>query len=71
MYNNINVELVSYGHWKISMEKYGKVISTVTTNSQAIDDYNSDPDEKVGKKFRKKQGHDILKSEILDANDGK
>ena len=68
MYNDITVKFQSYGHWKISIEKYGKILSTVTTNSQAIDDYNSDPDEKIGKKFRKKQGYQILKEEILDAN---
>lgn len=68
MYNDITIQLQSHGHWKISIEKYGKTLSTITTNSRAIDDYNSDPDEKIGKKFRKKQGHQILKEEILDAN---
>ncbi len=35
-----------YGHWKITVDYYGKSISCTTTNSMAIDDYKSDDDKR-------------------------
>lgn len=37
----LKVEWEGYGHWKITTTHYGKEISCTTTNSEAIDSYDS------------------------------
>lgn len=64
----ISVKKTGYGHWKISMEYRNKTISTTTTNSMAVDDFNSSIDEKQGRRLRWKAGHEQLKQEIILAN---
>ena len=37
------IKKIGYGHWKVTIRfRNGKEYSTTTTNSQAIDDFNSD-----------------------------
>lgn len=57
-----------YGHWKISMDYRNKTISTITNNSTAIDDYNTDEFEKDGRELRKKRGYNQLKRELVRVN---
>jgi len=64
----IKIQKTGHGHWKISMEYRNKTISTTTTNSMAVDDFNSDIDEKKGRQLRWKAGHEELKREIIRAN---
>jgi len=33
------VRFSGYGHYKVTIEKYGKLYSAISTNSQAVDDY--------------------------------
>lgn len=67
-YSKIEVKQTWYGHWRVSMQYRGKQLSAITTNSMAIDDYNSDEDEKDGRILRKKRGYEYLKAEILRKN---
>ena len=62
---HITILKSGYGHWKITMEYRGKDISTTTTNSMAIDDYNCDEFEKDGRVLRKKRGYKQLKNELV------
>lgn len=39
---SISILPSGHGHFKISTEHYGKTISTVTTNTQAIDAWRDD-----------------------------
>lgn len=61
---NLTIKFNGYGHWKIECDYRGKRISTVTTNSQAIDDYNSDESERDGRVLRKIRGYKTLIAEI-------
>ena len=64
----ISIKKTSYGHWLISMEYRKKVIRTTTTNSMAVDDFNSSIDEKQGRKLRWKAGYEQLKAELILKN---
>jgi hypothetical protein len=44
---NLRVEKVGYGTYKISCDYRGKRISTKTHDSQSVDLWNSDSDEKL------------------------
>lgn len=61
----IIIQKTSYGHWRISTDYYGKEISCITTNSIAIDNYNSEDDERKGRKLRRKMGAADLRNEII------
>jgi hypothetical protein len=50
------------------MEYRRTTISTTTTNSMAVDDFNSDIDEKQGRRLRWKAGYEQLKSELILKN---
>ena len=63
--NNLEIRKTGYGHWKISMEYYGKTISTITTDSVSIDDYNSNDGDKDGRQLRRKRGFTVLKNAIV------
>lgn len=64
----IYIKKTGYGHWKISMEYRNKTISTTTTNSMAVDDFNSDIHERQGRKLRWKAGYEQLKNELILKN---
>ena len=34
-----SVRFAGHGHYKVTIEKYGKLYSAISTNSQAVDDY--------------------------------
>lgn len=68
MKHEIIIKQTGYGHWKVSTMYYGKLISTTTTDSIAIDDYNSDPYEKEGRRLRKLSGYNALREEIIRDN---
>lgn len=65
--DSISIRMTGYGHWKISIERKGKTLSTITTDVESIDDYNTESDEKDGREFRKKRGYGCLRNEILRA----
>lgn len=57
------------GHWDIQCEHYGRTLKTTTTNTSAVDDWQSDPDE-LDPRFRqnrKRAGYNALIQEILNA----
>lgn len=68
MKHKLHITPSGYGHWKIATTHYGKEISTVTTDSMSIDDYNSEDDEKDGRELRKLRGYNALRSEIIGRN---
>lgn len=66
---NLSISFRSYGHWRIECDYYGKRISCITTDSIAIDDFNSEFDEKDEDGFnRRLQGYTSLCSEIIRKN---
>lgn len=62
---DLQIKFSGYGHWKITTAYYGKKICCTTTNSMAIDDFNSDEFEREGRELRKKRGYNILRSEVV------
>lgn len=36
---NISIQQTGYGHYRITMDIYGKPFSTITTDSSSIDEY--------------------------------
>lgn len=65
---NLTIKTAGYGHWRVSMDYRGKTISTVTTNSMAVDDFNSEFGEKRDGCNRRKSGYGSLCNEIIHAN---
>lgn len=65
---NLSITMSGYGHWKISCDYRGKRISTVTTNSVAIDNFNSEYGEKQDRRNRIKEGYEDLINEIIRVN---
>jgi hypothetical protein len=57
-----------YGHYKVGIKYRNKLITTITTNMPAIDDYRSEDGERDGRILRKKRGYDLLRSEIIRKN---
>ncbi len=62
---NLTIKLTGYGHWKIKCEYKNKIIGCITTNSSAIDDFNSEHWEV---KNRRKGGYESLINEIITKN---
>lgn len=62
MKHGLEIQETGYGHWKITTTHYNKVISCTTTNSTAIDDYNSE-DGSI-----KLRGYKSLREEIIRKN---
>jgi hypothetical protein len=62
---NLNVTMTGYGHWKITCDYRGKRISTITTNSVAVDNFNSEIGEKQDGRNRIKEGYEDLINEII------
>ncbi len=67
---NLTVLMSGYGHWKISCDYRGRRISALTTNSMAVDDFNSEFSEKYNGRNRRKQGYEDLINEIIRSNEG-
>lgn len=65
---NLTIKMTGYGHWRVSMDYRGKTISTVTNNSIAVDDFNSEFGEKKDGCNRRKVGYESLCNEIIRAN---
>ena len=65
---NLTILPSGYGHWKISCDYRGKQIHAITTNSVAIDNFNSDPFEKKDGRNRVKEGYQDLINEIIRKN---
>ena len=67
---NLIIKKSSYGHWIITCEFRGKRYSSITTNSMAVDDFNSEFGEKdEWNKNKRLQGYTYLCSEIIFKND--
>lgn len=67
--NDLQINPTNYGHWRISCLYRNKRISTITTDSQAIDDYYSDSGEKnIHNQNRIKLGYECLINEIIKDN---
>jgi hypothetical protein len=63
---NLTVLKTGYGHWKIECDYRGKRISTTTTNSIAVDNWNSDHFERDQYGCNRiKTGYQDLCSEII------
>lgn len=65
---DLKIKYIFHGHWEISIVFRGKEYKKVTTNSKAIDDYNSDDLEKDGRELRKKRGFKDLRNEVIRAH---
>lgn len=66
---NLSIRMTGYGHWRIECDYKGKRINTVTTNSVAVDNFNSEFGEKDNYGYnRRKQGYESLCNEIINAN---
>lgn len=67
---NLSIRMTGYGHWKIECDYRNKRISTTTTNSMAIDDFNAEFGEKDHEGYnRRKAGYIALIEEIIREND--
>ena len=64
--HNLSILPSGYGHWRIECDYRGKRIGCVTTDSEAIDDYRSDGDEKRYGCNRMKMGYETLVNKIID-----
>jgi hypothetical protein len=60
---SLNLTPSGYGHFKVSMQYYGKTISCITSNMPAVDDYQSEDGDR-----RKLKGFKTLKSEVIRKN---
>ena len=73
--NTLRKEFRGYGHFKISIEIYGKIYSSVTTNTMAIDaafddEYDLIMDENDERYFDSQyEAKESLVNEILSNND--
>lgn len=66
---NLHITFRGHGHWRVFMDYRGKRISATTNNSEAVDNFNSDIEEKKDGKNRRKLGYDHLCNEIIRKND--
>lgn len=66
----LQIDHLNYGHYRITAEIRGKRKSCTTTNSRAIDDWNSEFGEKCERTLenRRKRGYTELLDEIIAAN---
>lgn len=70
---NLKVQFSGYGHWIISCDYRGKRIKKITTDSRAVDNFNSDWDEKGTGTFDKgcnlrKNGYEALCNELISSH---
>lgn len=70
MKNYIQIQQTGYGHWRVTTEYRGKLISCTTTDSISIDNYRSDMSDRergvMGQ--TRKQAAQSLRSQIIRAN---
>lgn len=66
--HDIRIQQKGYGHWRVTTTYYGKEINCTTTDSTAIDDWNSDEYEKCGRELRKLRGYRKLRYYCIRAN---
>jgi len=59
----LNILPAGYGHFKITTDHYGKTISCITTNTQAIDKWKDDKPSK--KAFHELRNEIIRKNKII------
>jgi len=57
-----------HGHYKVGINYRGKLITTITNNMPAVDDYKSEDGEKDGRVLRRKRGYESLRNEIIWRN---
>lgn len=60
------------GSWLISITLNKKLLSTITTNAKAVEDYKSNDDERCevdGRIVKKKRGYTALHKELVAAHD--
>jgi hypothetical protein len=68
---DLSILPAGYGHWKITTTYYGKTITCITTDSMAVDDYNSVEGERnLYRQLRTKAGYEALRSECISKNKG-
>jgi hypothetical protein len=65
---NLSIISTGRGHYRIQFDYKGKTISAVTTNTMAIDNFNSDVFEKMDGRNRMKEGYEDLCNEIIRKN---
>ena len=65
---NLEIRMTGYGHWRITCDYQGRRIGATTTNSIAVDDFNSEFGEKQDGCNRRKSGYESLVNEIIRAN---
>lgn len=69
---NLSIRKTGYGHWRIECDYKNSRIHTTTTNSMAVDDFNSEFGEKDQYRVnRRKQGYEQLCRQIIYDNTGK
>jgi hypothetical protein len=65
---NLSIMSTGRGHYRIECDYRGKTIYTVTTNTMAIDNFNSEMGEKIDGRNRIKEGYENLCNEIIRKN---
>jgi len=60
-----DIALTGYGHHSYMIDYRGKAIKTITDNSHAIDDMNSEEGERDGRELRRLRGAKALRSEAI------
>lgn len=68
--HNLEIRQTGYGHWRISCDYRNKRISTITTDSMAIDDYRSDIYEIKDRRNRHASGYGTLINYIVNKYNG-
>lgn len=66
----LRIQFNGYGHYKIEADIRGKRKSCITTDSRAVDDFNSEfgeKDERTKENLRKR-GYETLINEIIYSN---
>lgn len=65
---NLSIMSTGRGHYRIECDYRGKRISAITTNTMAIDNFNSEHGEKKDGRNRMKEGYEDLCNEIIRKN---
>jgi hypothetical protein len=65
---NLSIMSTGRGHYRIECDYRGKNIYTITTNTMAIDNFNSEMGEKIDGRNRIKEGYENLCNEIIRKN---
>ncbi len=65
---NLLIMSTGRGHYRIECDYRGKRIYTITTNTMAIDDFNSEFGEKMDGRNRMKEGYECLVNTIIRDN---